>query len=74
MRPPRDPRRILREELRAARVRAGLRQTEISARLGRPQSYLSKVESGERRLEFTEVLSICRILDLDPHELIDRLM
>ena len=73
MRPPRDPKRILREELRAARVRAGLRQTEISERLGKPQSYISKVETGERRVEFTEVLALCQILGVDPHELIDRL-
>lgn len=73
MRVRRDPKEVLREEIRAARIRVGLRQAEVSARLRKPQSYISKIETGERRLEFTEGLALCAILGIDPHELIDRL-
>lgn len=67
-----DPKEILRKELRASRLRSGLTQAEVSARLGRPQSFASKVEAGERKLEFTEALRLCDILGLDPHRLIER--
>lgn len=68
-----DPKEILRKELRAARLRSGLTQAEVSAKLGRPQSFASKVEAGERKLEFIEALVLCEILGLDPHLLVDRL-
>lgn len=43
------------ERLRAAREAAGLTQVEVARRLGRPQSYVSKSESGERRLDVVEL-------------------
>ncbi len=46
--------------LRQIREDAGLRQTDMAERLGRPQSYVSKYESGERRLTFLEVREVCR--------------
>lgn len=36
-------------------------QVEASRRLGRPQSYISKVESGERRVEAVELRSFARV-------------
>ena len=45
--------------LREIRVQAGLKQSELAARLGRPQSYVSKYESGERRLDLMEIHEIC---------------
>lgn len=50
--------------LRAERLRAGLKQSELALRLGVPQSFVSKYETGERRLEFSEVQSICAALGL----------
>ena len=41
------------------RLQAGLTQAEVAARLQRPQSFVSKYESGERRLTLHEVRSIC---------------
>lgn len=67
-----DPREILRKEIRAARLRSGLTQAEVSARLGRPQSFTSKVEAGERKLEFTEAIQLCEVLGFDPHWLVER--
>ncbi len=50
--------------LREARKQANLRQDDLAQRLGRPQSFVSKYESGERRLDVVELLQICRALDI----------
>ncbi len=42
--------------LRQARGQARLTQAEAARRLGKPQSFLSKCESGERRVDFVELL------------------
>ncbi len=54
--------RRLRGLLRQLRAEAGLTQTELARRLGRPQSYVSKYEAGERRLDFLEVREVCSAL------------
>lgn len=43
------------EQLRTLRMRKGLRQSELATRLGRSQSMVSRVESGERRLDVVEL-------------------
>ncbi|MEE1923549.1 helix-turn-helix transcriptional regulator [Pseudomonas sp. 148P] len=53
-----------------ARKASGLTQQELSERLGRPQSYVSKFERGERRLDVVEFLVIARSLEIDPHGVI----
>jgi transcriptional regulator with XRE-family HTH domain len=53
-----------------ARKTSGLTQQDLAAKLGRPQSFVSKVELGERRLDVFELLEFCRIVHLDPHELL----
>lgn len=50
---------LLRGELRAMREAAGLTQLELSASLGKPQSYVSKVESGDRSISLLEVRALC---------------
>ncbi len=47
--------------LRGARTRAGLGQAEVARRLKKPQSYVSKCESGERRVDFVELQAFARI-------------
>ena len=42
------------ERLRAARLEAGLTQAEVARSLGRPQSFVSKSENGERRVDAVE--------------------
>lgn len=49
--------------LRKARERAGRTQQEVARMLGRPQSYVSKVETCERRLDYVELLQLCRVID-----------
>lgn len=45
--------------LKKIRLDAGLRQTDLSKKLGRPQSYVSKYETGARQLSFLEIRAIC---------------
>ena len=62
--------RILGEVLVRARERAKLKQAEVAARLGLPASYLSKIESGTRRLDVVELIRIAEAMDIDPAELV----
>ena len=50
-----------------ARKAAGLTQTQLSEKLSRPQSYVSKYERGERRLDMIEFLEVIKALGADPH-------
>ena len=56
-----------------ARKRADLTQQEVADRLGRTQSFVAKVESGERRIDVVEFLQICRIMRADSLDIIRRL-
>lgn len=56
--------------LRQARDAAEITQTELSERLAKPQSYVSKYERGERRLDVIEFLEVCQQINADPHKLI----
>jgi transcriptional regulator with XRE-family HTH domain len=69
----RDKKKLLRQLLRQAREDAELRQIDVAESLGVPQSYVAKVESGERKITFIEVLDLCKAIGLDPQDLIDRL-
>ena len=51
----------LREKLRDSRLEAGLTQTEVGRILGRPQSFISKLETRERRVDFLELQVLARI-------------
>ncbi|MDI6777798.1 MAG: helix-turn-helix transcriptional regulator [Patescibacteria group bacterium] len=49
------------EKLRKARLKAGLRQIDVARKVKRPQSYISRVESGEYRLDILEVKKFAKI-------------
>jgi DNA-binding transcriptional regulator YiaG len=63
--------RRLRELLIARRKAAGLTQTVLARRLGKPPSYVAKYELGDRRLEF---LDVAVAIGFDPCEAIRALM
>lgn len=62
----------LRELLRQLRKDAGLRQEDLAKRLARPQSYVSKYESGERRLDLIELREIALALGTSLVDLVRR--
>lgn len=55
---------VLVDLLRRERTAAGLRQADLAGLLGRPQSFVSKYESGERRIDLVELGYICTALGL----------
>ena len=64
--------KLIRALVRARRT-AGLTQQQLADRLGRPQSFVAKYETGERRLDVIEFVEIARQLDADPAEMISEL-
>ena len=48
------------------RTEARLRQVDLAMRLDRPQSFVAKYESGERRLDFIEFIEIAEAIGFDP--------
>lgn len=55
----RSPRQVrLQQFLIEQRIAAGLTQAELAQRLGRPQSFVSKYENGERHLSVIELIEV----------------
>lgn len=48
--------------LRELRLKASLRQQDVANLIGEPQSFVSKYESGERRLDVLELREVCQAL------------
>ncbi len=65
--------RRFRELLIQTRKSCGLSQVELSQMLGRPQSFVSKYERGERRLDVIEFLKIAKVLGIDPFKFLEKL-
>ena len=49
------------KRLKEVRLRLGLSQVEVAQKLKKPQSYISKTENGERRIDATELASLAKI-------------
>lgn len=62
----------LAELLRQLRVEAKLRQVDMAAKLDEPQSYVSRYESAEQRLDLIELRYICKVLGITLAELVER--
>ncbi len=65
--------RKLQALLRQVRAEAGLTQWDLAKKLNRPQSFVSKFESGERRLDILELREVCRALDIPVVDFLSRL-
>ena len=64
---------LFRHLLIETRNRLGLTQAGLAEKLGKPQSYVSKYERGERRLDVIEFLDIASALEVDALALLRRL-
>jgi len=65
-----DRHELLAQLLRDLRLEAGLTQTEVAHSLDKPQSYVSKYESNERRLDLVELNDLCFVLGVTLVELV----
>lgn len=63
-----------RKILIAKREQAGITQAAIAETLGVPQSFVSKYESGERRVDVIEFIQICQAIGVEPKTVIEQLM
>lgn len=59
--------------LRQLREESGLSQIELAKRLGQTQSFVSKCERGERRIDVVELRHFCRALKVPLADFIKRL-
>lgn len=59
--------------VRQMRIDAGLRQADLARKLGEPQSFVSRYESGDRRLDVLELRQICGVLGVSLADFIKRL-
>lgn len=64
---------VFANRLRASRLAAGLKQTELAARLGKPHSYISRIENRQIRVDIIELREICRALGISFREFINAL-
>ena len=55
--------------LAAARRRAGLTQQQLARRIRKPQSFVSSMERGQRRIDVLELIRVAEGLQVDPRKL-----
>lgn len=70
---PRDY-KIIGERLAAARKKTGVTQVELGRRLGKPQSFVSDYEIGDRRIDLLELGKIAQALGRDVHDLFNEVL
>lgn len=54
------------------RKAVGMTQTDVAMKLGRPQSYIAKIEGGERRIDIVELIDVAQVIGLDLEALVRR--
>ena len=58
----------------AVREKAQMTQTDLAERLGKPQSFVSKYETGERRLDVVEFVNVCSALGIEPDRILGKMV
>ncbi|NVK45929.1 MAG: helix-turn-helix transcriptional regulator [Rhodobacteraceae bacterium] len=56
------------------REAAGITQTELAQKLGEYQSFVARLESGQRRIDVVEFIELARVLDFDPASFIEEII
>ena len=64
----------LQELLLRVRKEKKLSQWDVAKKLGRPQSFVSKYESGERLLDVIEFIAVARAMGADPNDILSELL
>ncbi len=64
---------VFRRCMIAARKEAKLTQAALAKSLKKPQSFVAKYESGERRLDVIEFLLVTRVIGVDPCDILKRI-
>lgn len=59
--------------LKKARKDRGITQAALAEALGRPQSFIAKVENGERRLDVVEFVHLARLVGLKPEDILNKI-
>ncbi len=60
------------QRLRALRIRAGLSQSALGARLGRSASAIDRYEMGQRRIAIADLQRLAKILGVSPESFLER--
>lgn len=61
------------ELLKAERLKAGLTQHDVAAKLGKPQSFVAKYETGERHIDVLDLINIARALNFEPGRFVTKI-
>ena len=59
-----------RKAIKEIRVNRNLKQVELAKKLKKPQSFVSKYETGERKLDFVEISEICKACSISLEEFV----
>jgi transcriptional regulator with XRE-family HTH domain len=60
-----DDYKIIISRLKKVRLELGLKQEDVADKLGKPQSFISKIECGERRLDIAELKELAKLYKKD---------
>lgn len=60
------------DALKEARTQAGISQRELARRLGKPPSFVNKIEQLERRMDVLEFIVIAEAMGMQPDKLLQR--
>ncbi len=58
---------------KTTRISKGITQGQLADALGRPQSFIAKVENGERRLDIVESVHLSQLLGIEPEFMINKI-
>lgn len=62
------------KQLVDCRKEKGMTQAQLSACMGKPQSFIAKIENKERRVDIVEFLELCKHMHINPMPIIESLI